>query len=88
LKKLGKRAQTLGFKPDDMKLLVGAPVSSVKQAIVDYTKSEKADALLCGSRGMGAVGRAFLGSVSDYLVHNCDCSVVVVKHPKEEPKGQ
>jgi len=38
--------------------------------------------------GMGAVGRAFLGSVSDYLVHNCDCSVVVVKHPKEEPKGQ
>uniref|UniRef100_A0A7S2THU5 UspA domain-containing protein n=1 Tax=Lotharella oceanica TaxID=641309 RepID=A0A7S2THU5_9EUKA len=87
LKHLGKKAQVLGFKPDDMKLLVGAPASNVKRAIVDYTKTEKADVLLCGSRGMGAVGRVFLGSVSDYLVHNCDCSVVIVKHPKEEPKS-
>jgi len=28
---------------------------------------------------MGAIGRAFLGSVSDYLMHNASCTVMVVK---------
>jgi hypothetical protein len=31
------------------------------------------------SLGMGAVKRVFLGSVADYLVHNCSCSVAVVR---------
>jgi hypothetical protein len=32
-----------------------------------------------GSRGRGALKRTFLGSVSDYCVHHCDCPVVIVR---------
>mmetsp|Transcript_25436 Transcript_25436/g.35457 ORF Transcript_25436/g.35457 Transcript_25436/m.35457 type:complete len:211 (-) Transcript_25436:87-719(-) len=37
------------------------------------------DFIVCGTRGLGAMGRAFAGSVSDFLAHNAPCSVVVVK---------
>eukprot|EP00471_Norrisiella_sphaerica_P001307 CAMPEP_0184487222 /NCGR_PEP_ID=MMETSP0113_2-20130426/9517_1 /TAXON_ID=91329 /ORGANISM="Norrisiella sphaerica, Strain BC52" /LENGTH=177 /DNA_ID=CAMNT_0026869437 /DNA_START=94 /DNA_END=627 /DNA_ORIENTATION=+ len=55
--------------------------SSVKYDIDAYVKKRYSDAdfLVCGSRGMGAIGRAFIGSVADYLVHNSSCSVIVVK---------
>ncbi|KAJ3107246.1 hypothetical protein HDU97_004666 [Phlyctochytrium planicorne] len=43
----------------------------------------KADMLIVGSRGLGAFKRAFLGSVSDYLVHHVKCPVICAK-PSEE----
>jgi nucleotide-binding universal stress UspA family protein len=36
-----------------------------------------ADALVIGSRGRGGLKRALLGSVSDYVVRNAPCSVIV-----------
>ena len=36
-----------------------------------------ASALIVGSRGRGGLRRAFLGSVSDYIVRNAPCSVIV-----------
>jgi nucleotide-binding universal stress UspA family protein len=36
-----------------------------------------AAALIVGSRGRGGLKRAFLGSVSDYIVRNAPCPVVV-----------
>jgi nucleotide-binding universal stress UspA family protein len=36
-----------------------------------------ASALIVGSRGRGGLKRAFLGSVSDYVVRNAPCPVVV-----------
>jgi len=36
-----------------------------------------ATALIVGSRGRGGLRRALLGSVSDYIVRNAPCSVVV-----------
>jgi len=41
-----------GFKPRDMKLLCGAPVTSAKQAIVEFTEEVEADGLVCGCRGI------------------------------------
>jgi nucleotide-binding universal stress UspA family protein len=38
-----------------------------------------ADMLIMGSRGMGALKRTFLGSVSDHVIHHCACPVVIVK---------
>ncbi len=36
-----------------------------------------ASALIVGSRGRGGLKRALLGSVSDYVVRNAPCSVIV-----------
>jgi nucleotide-binding universal stress UspA family protein len=36
-------------------------------------------AIVVGSRGRGGLKRAFLGSVSDYVVRNAPCSVVVTR---------
>jgi nucleotide-binding universal stress UspA family protein len=39
----------------------------------------EASALIVGSRGRGVFKRALLGSVSDYIVRNAPCSVVVAR---------
>jgi nucleotide-binding universal stress UspA family protein len=36
-----------------------------------------ASAVILGSRGRGGLKRAFLGSVSDYVVRNAPCPVIV-----------
>jgi len=60
-------------------VVVGGADASTKQVLLGQVKIHHPDTVACGSRGMGAMGRAVLGSVSDYLVHNAACSVVVVK---------
>lgn len=42
---------------------------------------ESVDLLIMGSRGLGAVKRAVLGSVSDYCVANAECPVLIVRKP-------
>ncbi|KNE56081.1 hypothetical protein AMAG_01924 [Allomyces macrogynus ATCC 38327] len=42
-----------------------------------------ATVVVCGSRGLGSIKRAFLGSVSTYLVHHCACPVLVIRPPTE-----
>lgn len=39
------------------------------------------NALVVGSRGMGLLKRALVGSVSNFCFHNCHCPVIVVKRP-------
>jgi nucleotide-binding universal stress UspA family protein len=43
------------------------------------TASEQADLLVIGSRGLGPVGGAVLGSVSRTILHHAHCPVVIVK---------
>mmetsp|Transcript_21161 Transcript_21161/g.31545 ORF Transcript_21161/g.31545 Transcript_21161/m.31545 type:complete len:189 (-) Transcript_21161:161-727(-) len=81
-----KKAKAMGFTPHELKLVNGSPTTTIKNAILDYTEKFTPDMLVCGSRGMGAMGRMFLGSVSDYLMHNCKCTVVVVKSPPAPKK--
>jgi len=71
----------LGSAANELKLLLVHPSTSVKGAICNYTDDIKPDLVVCGSRGMGAMGRAFLGSTSDYLMHNAKCSTMIVKPP-------
>eukprot|EP00004_Rigifila_ramosa_P028409 TRINITY_DN964_c0_g1_i1.p1 TRINITY_DN964_c0_g1~~TRINITY_DN964_c0_g1_i1.p1 ORF type:complete len:139 (-),score=32.89 TRINITY_DN964_c0_g1_i1:44-460(-) len=37
------------------------------------------DFIVMGSRGLGGVKRALLGSVSDHIVRNATCGVIIVK---------
>jgi len=46
-------------------------------AICDYAAEVAARAIVIGTRGRGGIKRAFLGSVSDYVVRNAPCPVVV-----------
>ncbi|GAB4851294.1 hypothetical protein Ancab_030590 [Ancistrocladus abbreviatus] len=43
-----------------------------------------ASILVVGSHGYNAITRAVLGSVSDYCAHNADCSVMIIKKPRNK----
>jgi nucleotide-binding universal stress UspA family protein len=48
--------------------------------IIRKTKELGASVLIMGSRGLGAIKRTLIGSVSDFCVHHCECPVIIVKH--------
>jgi nucleotide-binding universal stress UspA family protein len=48
-------------------------------ALCELAQEVHAEAIVVGSRGRGGIKRAFLGSVSDYVVRNAPCSVVVTR---------
>lgn len=50
--------------------------------IVEAAEAENVDMVVVGSHGRGAVGRLFLGSVSEHVVRNARCPVLVVR-PRE-----
>ena len=75
----------LGYLPQETKLLlVNTRACSVKQAILETVEKHNPDCVVTGSRGLGAFGRAFLGSVCDFLVHNSSSPCVIIKC-KDEP---
>jgi nucleotide-binding universal stress UspA family protein len=47
--------------------------------IVKAAKSRRADLVVAGAKGLGAVGRFLLGSVSSRLVRHSPCSILVVR---------
>lgn len=54
-------------------------VGSAAETISRIAKEEAVDLLVVGARGLSVGERLLLGSVSDRLVHLCECPVVVVK---------
>ncbi|KMS94750.1 hypothetical protein BVRB_015640 [Beta vulgaris subsp. vulgaris] len=53
-----------------------------KEEICKAVEQVHMDMLVIGSRGLGGIKRAFLGSVSDYCAHHAGCPVLIVKPPK------
>ena len=49
------------------------------EAIVEAAESEQVDLVVVGSHGRGSMGRLFLGSVSEHVVRNAGCPVLVVR---------
>lgn len=58
-----------------------------KQIIVDEAKQFDADLVVVGSHGYGFIDRLILGSVSNYVLHNAPCSVLVVRTEGEKNSG-
>lgn len=52
--------------------------------IVWVAEEESADMIVVGSHGKGALKRTFIGSVSDHVVRNAKCPVLVVRK-RDEP---
>jgi nucleotide-binding universal stress UspA family protein len=48
-------------------------------ALCEIAQDVDATAIIIGSRGRGGIKRAVLGSVSDYVVRNAPCPVVVTR---------
>jgi nucleotide-binding universal stress UspA family protein len=67
-------ARELNLPTAELGVLRGAP----GPMLCAFAKDSGARALVVGSRGRGGVKRALLGSVSDHVVRNAPCPVVVV----------
>jgi nucleotide-binding universal stress UspA family protein len=70
---LAAKADRLGLEQAPRTMLRGEP----GQAICAYAEEVSAAAVVLGSRGRSGLKRAVLGSVSDYVVRNAPCPVVV-----------
>lgn len=70
---LAAAAASLGRDDLETQVLEGDAGS----AICDLARSRSARAIVMGTRGRGGLRRALLGSVSDHVVRNAPCAVVV-----------
>lgn len=59
----------------------GDPANELLAAAEEF----QPELVVVGSQGRGTVGRMFLGSVSDALVHRWRGAVMVVRHPRDVP---
>ncbi|XP_077221555.1 universal stress protein A-like protein isoform X2 [Tasmannia lanceolata] len=56
-------------------------VGDPKEVICGAVEKYNINLLILGNHGRGVLKRAFVGSVSNYCVHNAKCPVLVVKKP-------
>ncbi len=54
---------------------------STGRVICDLARSWEAKVIVIGRRSHSRLGELFLGSVSNYVVHQAPCSVFIVRHP-------
>jgi len=80
LKKRGdeilKNAEKLAKKSSveiELKLLEGHPAEKI------VNEAKKNDLIIIGNKGMTALDRIFLGSVTEYVTHHAPCPVMIVK---------
>jgi nucleotide-binding universal stress UspA family protein len=59
----------------DVHMLSGEPGPAICQLATELS----ARAIVIGTRGRGGLKRALLGTVSDHVVRNAPCSVVVTR---------
>lgn len=72
LEVVGRTATTLG-RDVETRIIEGSPGSALCRLASDLP----ADAIVLGTRGRGGIRRTLLGSVSDYVVRNAPCPVVI-----------
>lgn len=49
------------------------------ELICKYANNNNIDLIIMGSRGLGNIRQVILGSVSNYVVQNTNCSVLIIK---------
>ena len=52
---------------------------NITNEIIKCAKNNKCNIIIVGSKGLGSTARFFLGSVSNKLVNNSTCSILVIK---------
>ena len=74
---LSKAMQAVGKIPGEVhtEILEGSPA----EAILDVAKTRKSDLIVIGSRGLGRLRGALLGSQSQKVVQHAPCPVLIVR---------
>jgi nucleotide-binding universal stress UspA family protein len=67
-------AQSQGIEPNVM-----IKEGNVSEQIIQHSKKSRTDLIVVGSKGLGAVLRFMLGSVSAKIANHSLCSVLIVK---------
>lgn len=65
--------------PDGTEAEAFSETGSPAVVILDFAMTENVDMIVMGSRGLGVVKGVLLGSVSQYIVEQAKCPVLVVK---------
>ncbi|VDL93964.1 unnamed protein product [Schistocephalus solidus] len=67
-------AQAAGLKFE----YISQPAERIGEAIIKQAEKQAAHVIILGTRGLGPIRRTFLGSVSDYVLHQGVVPVTVV----------
>lgn len=65
--------------PQDVQSEAFSETGSPAVTILEFAQEKKIDMIVMGSRGLGVVKGVLLGSVSQYVVENAKCPVVIAK---------
>lgn len=74
LKNLAEKATAMGVDTEYTQLS-----GNLGRTICQLASTWEADLILVGSRGLKGLQEMFLGSVSNYVTHHADCSVLIVR---------
>lgn len=76
-----------GASPHREPMTVDVVFGDPGEEIVAAARRMDADLVVMGSRGLGGLGRAVLGSVASYVMRNAPCPILVVKEPEDDLLG-
>jgi nucleotide-binding universal stress UspA family protein len=79
----GKRIrQQVDALPQDLSVTSVVVAGRADEVILERLREGNHDLLVMGTRGLGRVGSALLGSVSQAVLHHADVPVLVVRAPR------
>ena len=71
--------RTMEMVPEGVEKESFSDTGSPAVVVLDFAESNNIDLIVMGSRGLGVVKGVLLGSVSQYVVEQAKCPVLVVK---------
>ncbi len=70
------------FRPRVARVATATPVGVPAHAIVTEAERQGSDLIVVGARGLGTFRRVLLGSVSESVLHQAPCPVLIVRPPR------
>lgn len=74
-----KQAEEAGVENVNIVIEYGSPKNIITR---ELSKIVDADLIICGATGLNAVERFLIGSVSEAIVRNASCDVLVIRTPE------